>query len=184
MFELKCVTIGNNYSNDRWIIPQDEEIIYHLMPKRTRILLLRILCVLRTTEKSCYQHLCIEIVFEWEVREGEGGGGGGKSSFTPTKGGRGAEKVVAMLGGGGGGGGTSSFEVVLTQELEVLAILIGGGRKKCPPFKRWEGGGVVKSFPLSWVGRGQKVLDLRYSHFVGPPPYKWPVPNALRKQTC
>ena len=29
--------------------------------------------------------------------------------------------------GEGGGGGTKSFEVVLTQELEVLAIVMGGG---------------------------------------------------------
>ena len=40
-----------------------------------------------------------------------------------------------------GGWGTKSFEVVLTWELEVLAIVIGeGGRKKFPPFKvrlRW-----------------------------------------------
>ena len=30
----------------------------------------------------------------------------------------------------GGGGGATSFEVVLTQELEVLAILMGGGGRK------------------------------------------------------
>ena len=34
-----------------------------------------------------------------------------------------------------GGGGTTSYEVVLTWELEVLAIVMGGGRKKLPPFK-------------------------------------------------
>ena len=44
-----------------------------------------------------------------------------------------------------GGGGTKSFEVVLTRELEVLAIVMGGGRKKFPPFKR----GGTKSFTLS-----------------------------------
>ena len=33
------------------------------------------------------------------------------------------------------GGGTTSFEVVLIWELEVLAIVMGGGRKKFPPFK-------------------------------------------------
>ena len=36
----------------------------------------------------------------------------------------------------GGGGGTKGFEVVLTWELEVLAIVIWGGgrgRKKFPP---------------------------------------------------
>ena len=41
------------------------------------------------------------------------------SSFTPTKRG-GAEKVSAML-----KEGTTSFEVVLPQELEVLAIVMG-----------------------------------------------------------
>ena len=35
-----------------------------------------------------------------------------------------AEKVLAML-----KGGTKSFEVVLTQELEVLAIVMGGEQK-------------------------------------------------------
>ena len=52
------------------------------------------------------------------------GGGGQLKSFTTTKvRGRG-EKVLAML-----QGGTTSFGVVLTQELEVLAILMGGGQK-------------------------------------------------------
>ena len=57
----------------------------------------------------------------------------------------------------GGGGGTQSFEVVLTQELEVLAILMevgGGGHQKFPSFKRGarkivvclEGGGGRKKF--------------------------------------
>ena len=47
-----------------------------------------------------------------------------------------------------GGGGTTSFEVVLTWELEVLAIVMGGGRKKFPPFKvrlRWLGAGLQHS---------------------------------------
>ena len=39
------------------------------------------------------------------------------------KGGGGAEQVLAML--KGGWGGTTSFEVVLTQEFEVLAIVMG-----------------------------------------------------------
>ena len=70
--------------------------------------------------------------------------------------------------GGGGemlkGWGTKSFEVVLTQELEVLAIVMGGGRKKFPPSK---GGGRKKFYP---VLRGvQKVSDPRFSHFVAPP---------------
>ena len=41
------------------------------------------------------------------------------------------------------GGATKSFEVVLTWDLEVLAIVMGGGgRKAFPPFKvrlRWLG---------------------------------------------
>ena len=43
---------------------------------------------------------------------------------------------------GGGGGGTNSFDVVLTLELEVLAILI---REAKTPFKMWG----AESFPLS-----------------------------------
>ena len=52
-----------------------------------------------------------------------------------NKNGRGAEKVLAML-----KGGHTSFEVpvVLTRELEVLAILIWG-HKECPSFRRGEG---------------------------------------------
>ena len=47
-----------------------------------------------------------------------------------------------------GAGGTKGFEVVLTSELEVLAIVMGGGRKKFPPFKvrlRWLG--AVLQYP-------------------------------------
>ena len=39
----------------------------------------------------------------------------------------GVQTVLAML----KEGGTQSFEVVLTQELEVLAILMGGGGPSC-----------------------------------------------------
>ena len=46
------------------------------------------------------------------------------------------EKVLAML--KGGGGGTTSFEIVLTQELEVLAILLGGAKS----FHPLKGGGA------------------------------------------
>ena len=49
--------------------------------------------------------------------------------------------------------GHKKFGVVLTQELEVLAILMGG-RKRFPPFKR--GGGGTKSFTLSQGGVGRK----------------------------
>ena len=55
------------------------------------------------------------------------------------------------------GGGTKCFAVVLTWELEVLAIVMGGGRKQFPPFKvrlRWLGAdlpypGKIYSFLLS-----------------------------------
>ena len=54
-----------------------------------------------------------------------------------------------------GGGGTKGFEVVLTREFEVLAILMGGGHLKFPPFKRGtrnvlpclEGGGRKQFWP-------------------------------------
>ena len=77
------------------------------------------------------------------TKYGEGGGGGASEVLPLPKGG--AEKVLAML-KGGGGGGTTSFEVVLTWELEVLAIVMGV-REKLPPFKK--GGGRKKSFKLS-----------------------------------
>ena len=59
-------------------------------------------------------------------------GGGGKSSFTPTKKGKGGEGFSHAEGVcvWGGGGGTQSFGIVLNWELEVLAILKGGGTLK------------------------------------------------------
>ena len=83
--------------------------------------------------------------------------------FHPYKKGGGAQKVLAML----NGGGIQSFEVVLTLELVVLAILKGsankfslfrnGGREKFYPFlKRWGGGGT------------QKATDPGFSHFINP----------------
>ena len=66
-------------------------------------------------------------------REGEGGGAtngrrGGVSEILPLqkKGGAGFFFSCAEW----GGGGTNSFEVVLTWELEILAIVIGGGAQK------------------------------------------------------
>ena len=47
-------------------------------------------------------------------------GGGGHAKYYPYEKG-GAEKVLAMM----KGGGTKCFEVVLTQELEVLTIVMG-----------------------------------------------------------
>ena len=66
--------------------------------------------------------------------------------FYPYKRGGGErKKVLAVL----KGGGTKSFEVVLTWELEVLAIAMGGGgRKMFPSFKvrlRWLG--AVLQYP-------------------------------------
>ena len=56
-----------------------------------------------------------------------------------------ADFFLAMLKGG------TSFEIVLTQEPEVLAVLMGGGCNKFPPFRR---GGGAKSFTLSLRGGG------------------------------
>ena len=58
-------------------------------------------------------------------------GGGGGTSFSRAEGGR---------------GGTQSFGVVLTWELEVLAIVMGVGSKRFRPLK---GGGGATSFTLS-----------------------------------
>ena len=59
-------------------------------------------------------------------------GGGGESSFTSTKKEGRAKSVLAIWNGGRG-----RFEVVLTQELDVSAILKGGGgANKIHPFKR------------------------------------------------
>ena len=84
-----------------------------------------------------------------------------------------------MCGGGGGyktgvegGGGTTSFEVVLTWELEVLAIVMGGGRKKCPPFKR----GAYKKVLTCYEG-GAKSFGPAIFPFCSPPP-TLPVINA------
>ena len=60
------------------------------------------------------------------------GGGGGVSEVSPLRKGRGvAEKDLSMLktAGGGGEGSQNVFLVVLTREVEVLAMLKGGGQK-------------------------------------------------------
>ena len=54
----------------------------------------------------------------------QNGWGGGKSGFTPTKKKGGGRTSFSHA----GGGGTKRFKVVLTQKLEVLAILIGGAK--------------------------------------------------------
>ena len=73
--------------------------------------------------------------------------------FNPTK--MGAEKVLVML--KGGGGAQKSFEVVLTWELEVLAILMGGtysfhllkgGHEKFYPVSRGRTKFWTRDFPI------------------------------------
>ena len=75
---------------------------------------------------------------------------------------------------GGDGKSFSHAElVILTQELEVLAMLTKGfGRKQFPPFKRWEGGGGVQEMFYP-VLRGQTKFQIHnFSNFVNPPPFK------------
>ena len=67
----------------------------------------------------------------------------------------GAENVLAML-KAEETGGTKSFKVVLTQELEVLAIVMGGGGAKS--FHPLKGGGT-KSLPC--LERGRKMFWTR-----------------------
>ena len=61
--------------------------------------------------------------------------------------------------------GTTSFEIVLTWELEVLAIVMGGA-KSFQPLK-----GVHNKFNPVLKGGAQKVSEQRFSHFVAPPPH-------------
>ena len=68
-----------------------------------------------------------------------------------------------------GGGGKTGFEVVLKQELEVLAILMGGA-KSSHTNGGGGGGGGQKVYPVSRGGGAQTVSDPRFSHFVAPPP--------------
>ena len=69
------------------------------------------------------------------------------------------------------GGGTRSCEVVLTQELESLATLMGGGGAQS--FHSIKGG-AQKVLPCFDGGGGggsaKKVLDPLFSHFVDPLP--------------
>ena len=77
--------------------------------------------------------------------------GGGACEVLPIRKG-GGQKVLAML-----KGATKSFEVVLTQKLEVLAIVMGGSIKSFQPLKG--GRGRTKLYPLlkvgGWGGRKQ-----------------------------
>ena len=59
-------------------------------------------------------------------------------------------------------GGTKSFGLVLTRELELLAIL-KVRHYKFPPFKSvWGGGRREKGLPCLWGGGAQKVLNPRF----------------------
>ena len=55
--------------------------------------------------------MCKGVVTNYRERGGGGGGGGGASEVLPLQ-----------------KGGQKKFEVVLTRDIEVLAILRGGGR--------------------------------------------------------
>ena len=83
--------------------------------------------------------------------------GGGEVKFYPYKKG-GMEKILAMLKGG-------TTRVVLTQDLEVLAIMMRGC-KKCPSCKR----GAQNVLPCLERGGAQNVLNPQLSHFVPPSP--------------
>ena len=74
--------------------------------------------------------------------------------FYPTKRGR---KMFSRA--EGGGGSTKSFEVVLTWELEVLAIVMGGGGAKgYHPLKG--GGGAQKVLPCLEGGGRKKFYPV------------------------
>ena len=62
------------------------------------------------------------------------GGGGGVSEVLPLQKKGGADFFFSCA-EGGGGGCTKSCEVVLTWELEILAIVIGGGAKSFHPLR-------------------------------------------------
>ena len=64
------------------------------------------------------------------------GGGGGISEVLPLQKKGGADFFFSRAERGGGGGSTKSCEVVLTWELEILAIVIGGrGAKSFHPLR-------------------------------------------------
>ena len=61
----------------------------------------------------------------------------------------------------------TSSEVVLAQEIEVLAILKGGA--KCLTFEKKGGGGGTPNCTLSERGRGCNKFRTPIFHFVSPP---------------
>ena len=87
--------------------------------------------------------------------------GGGDVKFYPYE----------RLGEGGGGShaegeSTTSFKVVFRWQLEVLAILKGGGAKCFHPLK----GGTRKVLPCLEVGGGAKSFRPMILPFCSPPP--------------
>ena len=70
-------------------------------------------------------------------------------------------------------GGTKCFRVVLTQDLEVLAILKAGVQKTFHLLKRGGGGGGGERFYIVLTGV-RKVSDPRFFYFVAPPPPSLP----------
>ena len=91
-------------------------------------------------------------------------GGGGQETFYLYKKGGGAETSLSHAEAGGWGGGAHKVFVVLTRELEVLAILEDGG-VQIHPLKR-HGGMCEKFNPVLGGGGVQKDSDPRFSHFV------------------
>ena len=84
----------------------------------------------------------------------------------------GAFHVVSLQKEGGhaeGGGGTNSFEVVLTRELEVSAILMGGGGgTKSLHLLKGEGGGE-KFYPVLRGGGPQRFWTHDFPIWSPPP---------------
>ena len=106
-------------------------------------------------------------VREWSSITGIGGGGGYKTGLggggdLPYKKGEGTISFSHPE----GGEGTKSVWVVLTQVLEVLTILEGGGggHNRLSAFKK--GGGSKRFNPV--LGGGRKKI--RTCNFVKPPP--------------
>ena len=88
-------------------------------------------------------------------------GRGGQVKFYPYK--KGGTNCFSYA---EGVGGTNSFEVVLTQELEVLAILIGGrGGGGTKSFHSLKGRGGGEFYLVLSGGTGQTNLALQFSHF-------------------
>ena len=101
----------------------------------------------------------------------------------------GGRKSVSHPEVGGGGGDTKRFELVLTLELEVLAIVMG--REGFPPFKRcmcvcvW-GGGAQTVLPCLEGGGGGAANNFQahnFFHFVAPLPVRGDVNILYSRMT-